>query len=187
MAELEMIRSGRKTIAICVGSDGTVVVRAPYQASQNQIQGFLKEKESWIKTVQNRMKEREENRETIVLTRHEERIWREKAHGDLTARCARYAGKLGVSCQGIRINGAKTRWGSCSSRGFLNFTWRLMFLPEELIDYVVVHELAHRREMNHSPRFWKVVEEALPDYRQRRQALKEFSRRVSIKSETDQP
>lgn len=185
MTELELIRSGRKTIAICVNPDGRVVVRAPYGASQTQIQGFLNEKESWIKTVQNRMKEREENRETIVLSRQEERIWREKARSDLAARCARFSRSMGVSFQGIRINGAKTRWGSCSSRGFLNFTWRLMFLPEELIDYIVVHELSHRREMNHSPRFWRVVEETLPDYRQRRQALREFSRRIAIKSEAD--
>ena len=67
----------------------------------------------------------------------------------------------------------KTRWGSCSNKGNLNFNWKLILLAPELLDYVVVHELAHRREMNHSKNFWKIVEAELPDYRERRRRLKE--------------
>ncbi|MBP3204982.1 MAG: M48 family metallopeptidase, partial [Lachnospiraceae bacterium] len=69
----------------------------------------------------------------------------------------------------------KTRWGSCSSDGNLNFNCRLLFVPKELVDYVVVHELAHRRHMDHSPAFWQEVETYMPDYRERRKQLKQYS------------
>ena len=80
---------------------------------------------------------------------------------------------MGVSYGRIAIREQKTRWGSCSSKGTLNFNWRLILAPEEVLDYVVVHELAHRREMNHSKAFYAIVESVLPDYRQARRWLRE--------------
>ena len=87
--------------------------------------------------------------------------------------------QTGLMITAVKINSAKTRWGSCSSRGNLNFNWRLLLMPEDVMDYVVVHELAHRREMNHSAAFWQIVETYLPDYRERRQWLKENGNRYS--------
>ena len=84
-----------------------------------------------------------------------------------------WAARMKVSYGRITIRDQKTRWGSCSSRGNLNFNWRLLLMPERVMDYVIVHELAHRREMNHSAAFWQIVETYLPDYRERRQWLKE--------------
>ena len=80
----------------------------------------------------------------------------------------------------LTIRQQATRWGSCSAKGNLNFNWQLVLIPKELVDYVVVHELAHRKEMNHSPRFWKLVEEQLPDYRERRRRLREYETEIEI-------
>ena len=85
---------------------------------------------------------------------------------------------MGVTYNRITIREQKTRWGSCSSAGNFNFNWKLVLMPSELLDYVVVHELAHRKEMNHSPRFWAVVEKELPDYRERREKLKKMGKQL---------
>ncbi len=105
---------------------------------------------------------------------------REYARAELERKVQNYAAKMQVQVGRITIREQKTRWGSCSSRGNLNFNWKLVLMPERIQDYVVVHELAHRREMNHSAAFWNEVEKILPDYRERREWLRkhegEFSR-----------
>ena len=98
---------------------------------------------------------------------------RELARQRITRRVEYFAPLVGVTYNRIFIKEQKTRWGSCSSLGNLNFNWKLILLNEELLDYVVVHELAHRKQMNHSPTFWVEVERVLPDYRERRRRLKE--------------
>ena len=107
-------------------------------------------------------------------------IYRLLARRDLTEKVQGYAAKMGVEPASIKINGAKTRWGSCSAKKSLNFSWRLMMADGEVIDYVVVHELAHIKEMNHSPRFWAVVAGVLPDYKQRQAKLKDLQKRLSV-------
>jgi predicted metal-dependent hydrolase len=98
--------------------------------------------------------------------------YREQARRVCSERAAFYAARMGVGYEQIRISSARTRWGSCSSRGTISFTWRLVLAPLEIVDYVVVHELAHRREPNHSSRFWAIVEQFMPDYKKRRDWLK---------------
>ena len=85
-----------------------------------------------------------------------------------------YSGKMQVEYGRITIRNQKTRWGSCSSKGNLNFNYRLFYLPEELLDYVVIHELAHRRYMNHSMQFWQEVAAYCPNYDRYRKKLGEY-------------
>jgi len=92
------------------------------------------------------------------------------------------AAHMGVTPTSVKINSAKTRWGSCSSRKSLNFSWRLVMAADDVIDYVVVHELAHIFEMNHSAKFWTIVEKVLPDYKQRQKKLNELQKRLATES-----
>ena len=106
--------------------------------------------------------------------------YREQARAVITERVKLYAARHGFMYRKIRITSARTRWGSCSSMGNLNFTWRLVMAPPDVIDYVVVHELAHLRVNNHSKEFWKQVEGIMPDYKQRLKWLKENGRKLTL-------
>ena len=97
----------------------------------------------------------------------------ETARDIFTRKAAYYASIMRVTYGRISIREQKTRWGSCSSKGNLNFNWRLIFAPEDVLDYIVVHELAHRKEMNHSPAFYAVVASVLPDYKKAQRWLRE--------------
>ncbi|HCC78161.1 MAG: hypothetical protein A2X25_04850 [Chloroflexi bacterium GWB2_49_20] len=98
--------------------------------------------------------------------------YRQQARQILTSRVKLYAQKYALSYSKVRLSSARTRWGSCSSKGTLSFTWRLVMAPVEIIDYVVIHELVHLEIKNHSSDFWKKVQEYLPDYKKRRAWLK---------------
>ena len=169
----EWIRSRRKTIAIQIKEGGKVVVRTPYSISRKQVEDFLREKQDWIVKNQKQLHKAQENR--MVITEEIRREGVERALRVLPERTDHYARLMGISYGRITIREQKTRWGSCSSKGNLNFNWKLVLMPMDLLDYVVVHELAHRREMNHSKDFWRIVEEVLPDYRERRKRLNNFS------------
>jgi len=105
-------------------------------------------------------------------------IYRLLARRDLTIKTLELAKRMNVQPYNVKITGATTRWGSCSSKRSINFSWRLILADDELIDYVVVHELAHLTEMNHSPRFWAIVEGVLPDYRERIARIHDFQRQI---------
>lgn len=98
--------------------------------------------------------------------------YRAQARKSIAERLEYFACSHNIKPTGLRISSARTRWGSCSRAGRLSFTWRLVMAPPEVVDYVIVHELAHLREMNHSRAFWELVEAMLPDYKQRRTWLK---------------
>ena len=104
-----------------------------------------------------------------------EKALRERARELFAERLAHYAAPLGVSPPPLSLSSARTRWGSCSQRSGIHLNWRLIHFPLAVIDYVVAHELAHLREMNHSPRFWAIVATLYPDYQTARQELKRLA------------
>lgn len=167
--EVTVIRSNRKTVTIQVNADMTVTVRVPRRAAQKDIERILKEKESWINKHIEQIKTKKAQYEALevnYLTNAEIQELADKALKYIPERVAYFAELAGVDYGRITIRNQRTRWGSCSSKGNLNFNCLLMLTPPEIIDYVVVHELCHRKEMNHSRAFWGEVENLLPNYRE---------------------
>ncbi|WP_373212001.1 M48 family metallopeptidase [Ruminococcus sp. 5_1_39BFAA] len=170
----KVIRSKRRTMALEIRQDGQVVVRAPYRISQVRIQRFVEEKADWIQKNLEKIQNQQQEKTQLPKLSQEERIRLQKAAGEVFLQRSRYfAELLNVHFNRITIREQKTRWGSCSSNRNLNFNWKLMLAPPEILDYVVVHELCHLKEMNHSPAFWHEVEQILPDYAQRKKWLKD--------------
>ena len=173
--EYQLIRSARKTVAIQINRQGEVVVRAPRRCPKSYIDAFVEEKQTWIRRKLEDVRRQEAEREQVRSregnhafllpgTAAEEVVYRAQAADIFARKAAYYAARMGVTFNKITIRDQKTRWGSCSSNGNLNFNWRLVLAPVPVLDYVVIHELAHRREMNHSSRFWEIVGEMMPDY-----------------------
>lgn len=168
---VSVVRSARKTIAIEIRADGQVLLRAPLKMSENQIKQFLDEKKDWIfnhiLSIREKQKERAEAITKPRLTEQDIKALADKAMKVLPPRVAHYARIIGVTYGRITIRNQTTRWGSCSSKGNLNFNCLLMLAPPEIADYTVVHELCHRKEMNHSAAFWALVESVMPNYKER--------------------
>ena len=162
-----LIRSNRKTLAIQVSISGQVIVRAPRTMSDSTIHRFLSQKESWVLEHISRAASvpSQSPAEDHPLSDFRRSYYMESARKIFKRKTAAYARKMDVTYGRITIREQKTRWGSCTSEGNLNFNWRLIFAPEKVLDYVVVHELAHRKEMNHSPAFYAVVASVMPEYK----------------------
>ena len=166
---VELIRSRRRSLSLELKRDGTILVRAPLRMSRERIEGFVLEHRDWIEKRRRQL----ETEEAVELLSQEELAALKKRGREVFARkAAEYAAKLGVRYGRVCVRCQKSKWGSCSAAGNLNFNCLLLLAPEEVLDYVVVHELCHRLEMNHSPRFWQAVEGLMPDYRARRSWLK---------------
>ncbi len=179
--EVTVIRSDRKTVVIQVKTDLSVVIRVPRRVTKKEIDRILKEKEKWIlKHIGQMQKQNAEDEASGQdrLTDEELRELADRALDYIPERVQYFAGRMGVAYGRITIRNQKTRWGSCSSKGNLNFNCLLMLTPPEVIDYVVVHELCHRKEMNHSKAFWAEVAGVLPDYREQVKWLKDEGNRI---------
>ena len=178
---VKIIRSNRKTLAIQINPDLSVTVRAPMYAPQSDIERILREKEGWIQKHIEKIREQEAKRketqgesvESEYLTNEEIKKLADKALQHIPKRVSYFAKHIDVTYGKITIRNQKTRWGSCSSKGNLNFNCLLMLAPPEVLDSVVVHELCHRREMNHSQKFYAEVLRVFPTYRTQEKWLKE--------------
>ncbi|MBE6667372.1 MAG: M48 family metallopeptidase [Ruminococcaceae bacterium] len=169
----ELLRSDRKTCQIQVKADGSVIVRAPKRMPLRDIERFVSEKSDWIENAfEKNRRAREQIKYTEPLTHEEIGKLANMALEYIPKRVEHYAPIVGAEYGNITIRNQKTRWGSCSGKKNLNFNCLLMLTDERIIDYVVVHELCHLKEMNHSERFWAEVEKVLPEYKASRAWLK---------------
>lgn len=216
----QIIRSKRKTLAIQIKNDGSVIVRVPLRTPDRAIDEFVEQHSAWVERKQAQIRSAipqrtrqyipgemffllgneypleiiKNQKESLVLdgcfqlaepSRDRakdvfERWYRAQAKAILQERVDFYARKYGFRYQGIKITGAKTRWGSCSGRGSLSFSWRLILTPLEVVDYVVVHELVHTIHHNHSKRFWKKLETILPDFKEHRTWLRKHGMQFMV-------
>ena len=232
-----LIRSKRKTVALIVQPDGTLLVRAPLRLARRAIEEFISQKSAWILSHQQMAhaapptpparqyrsgevftflgnkypleivpaashtpvtpdaSTRMPRGQVLELIGDKFRLsqaaqahaadvftdwYKQQARRVLEERVKWYATRFGLKYTRVHISSARTRWGSCSSRGSLSFTWRMVIAPLEVIDYVVAHELVHLRLKNHSPAFWREVESILPDYKVRQKWLKTNGKSLEI-------
>lgn len=175
LSAIRIIRSSRRTLSLQVKNDGQVIVRAPRHVTLQEIAAFVRKNSAWLhKHLEKVRKEKELNAASPVqpLTMDDIQKLADEALRVIPGRVAHFAPLVGVTYGRITVRNQRTRWGSCSSKGNLNFNCLLMLAPSEILDYVVVHELCHRKEMNHSPKFWAEVAKVIPDYKERQKWLR---------------
>ena len=171
--QLNIIYSNRKTISIELRMD-SILVRAPKGMSRQEINDFFNEKRGWIDKHLAKMHDRKNIVEQLSpFTMDEIKVLADKALVVIPERVKKYAPIVGVDYGRITIRNQRSRWGSCSSKGNLSFNCLLMLFSDNVIDYVVVHELCHRKHMNHSAAFYAELERVLPEYRKYQKWLKE--------------
>ena len=178
--ETEIIRSRRKTVEIQIKND-RVILRVPYYATERDIEDLISRHSKWI---DKKITEHRENEKESVekLTEEELSELFERAKKVIPERAAYYAPIIGVKYGRITVRKQKTRWGSCSAKGNLSFNCLLMLAPGEVADSVIVHELCHLKEMNHSARFYAEIARVMPDYKERNAWLKKNGRALLLRA-----
>lgn len=170
---VNVIRSERKTISLKM-RPAELIMRVPMCMSDKEIQSFLVKQNAWIEKHRQLISEEQEQRQRFKkLTPEELAALEEQARRIIPEKVRRYAAIIGVDYGRITIRHQRSRWGSCSSKGNLNFNCLLMLAPDEVTDSVVAHELCHRKHMNHSKSFYAELERAFPEYKRCRSWLSE--------------
>ncbi len=174
---MQIIRSSRKTAAIEIKLDMRVLVRVPYRMKQADIERFINEKADWIekhlKIMQARIENAQRELPVVPFSVSEIEELCTQALKKLVPHIAELAEIVGVSYGRITIRNQVSRWGSCTADGNLNFNCLLTLFPDEVADYVIIHELCHRRYMNHSKEFWAEVEKFCPDFKAQKKWLRD--------------
>ncbi len=171
--EYKVIRSDRRTLSLEIGAEGAPLVRAPRRCPEREIERFVESHTEWILRHQERWWRRQAAQAARQVTPQQEETLRRQAAQVIPGRVEVFAARMGVIPAGVKITSARKRFGSCSGKNGLCFSWRLMQYPPEAVDYVVVHELAHIRHHDHSAAFWAFVAETMPDYRARQALLRD--------------
>lgn len=165
-----LLYSKRKTLSLQVTHDGEILVRAPEGTEKDYIEDFVRDHKAWIEKAMARVADKKYSLKEA--SPEEEKALRRLAREVLPPKVSYYASLIGVAPGRITVTGARTRFGSCSGKNNLSFSFYLMRFPDKAIDYVVVHELCHILQHNHSAEFYKEVEKILPDYKERERLLR---------------
>ena len=166
----EIIKSKRKTLSIEITNECKVLVRVPLYLSDEEIKAFIKKHQSWIDKKTTLLQQSPYR--NIQLSEQQIKELKQKAKTVIGKKVDYYSKLMGLYPTDIKITSAKKRFGSCSTKNSICFSYRLMLYPDEAIDYVVVHELAHIKHKNHSKNFYKLIEKYMPDYKIRAKLLK---------------
>ena len=177
-------KSRRRSISISVMTDNRVLVKAPYGTQERTVQEFLLSKKEWIKKHIEKQNQEAGKAEALgFLSEDEIKKIKRQARKIIPQRVGYWAERLGVTYGRIAIRLQASRWGSCAQNGNLNFNCLLVLMPSEVLDSVVVHELCHRKQMNHSKEFYAEIERLFPDYKRCNKWLKDnggvYMKRVS--------
>jgi predicted metal-dependent hydrolase len=156
---------------IRVADDGTVRVTMPRWGSRREAAAFALQEQAWIER-QRRANSEQGGLMRRVLPAEEQRELLRRAKRELPARLADLAALHGVTVTSVSVRNQRWRWGSCSRSGRICLNWRLVLMPRPVRDYVIIHELMHRKRMDHSPAFWRLVQEACPEFRSARAWLR---------------
>ena len=168
--EYELIKSRkRRTIEMSINDEGKLVVRAPQNTAKSEIDAFVEKHRLW---AEKHMKLKKERIKKYSVSPEEEENIKKNALPYLKERTEYFSAIMGLEPTGVKITSAKKRFGSCSAKNSICYSWRLMLYPKEAIDYVVVHELAHIAHKNHSSQFYALIEKYLPDYKEREKLLR---------------
>ena len=164
--KITIIRSNRKTLSIELRHN-EIIARAPFRMKEKEIYKFIESKKNWIDKHLTKINERQRVLDELEpYTKEEIKQFTAKAKFEIPQKVEFYAKQIGVKYNKITIRCQRTRWGSCSSKGNLNFNCLLVLLPDEIIDSIVVHELCHIKQMNHSARFYAEIDKVFPNYKQ---------------------
>lgn len=170
MYEYILKRSKRRTLSLEVSKDLKVIVRAPLRLPQAQMDSFVEKQTDWIEKhleIQRKINEKQ-----LVLTNEKIKALKAQAKEIIPSKVVYYSQLMGLNPTSVKITSAKTRFGSCSGKNSICFSYMLMLYPETAVDYVVVHELAHIKHHNHSKSFYSLIERYMPDYKERTKLLK---------------
>ncbi|HAN20599.1 MAG: hypothetical protein A2Y15_08940 [Clostridiales bacterium GWF2_36_10] len=173
MLDYKLIRSSRKTLSLEISADKQIIVRAPFRVQKSVIDSFVCKHIVWIE--KHLEKRKNQINKELVLTSEQIKELKRKASEYLPSKTAYFANIMDVKPTSVKITSAKKRFGSCSPKNGICYSWRLMNYPVLAIDYVIVHELAHIKHKNHSKALYEYIEKYLPDYKNRLKLLKDRS------------
>ncbi len=166
--------SKRKTIAITVNNEGDIIIKAPLHSCVKDIEKFVISNQDWIFKRQKLQQDKRTKLNSLNFDESKINFYKEDSRTKLLKMVRQYEQTLGIKVSSVKLSGAKRRWGSCTAQKGIRLNWRLYFVSDKVLEYVVFHELAHTVHLNHSKSFWKYISIVMPDYKERRKELRGY-------------